>query len=228
MKLLLNSQKITKLLTIFAALLAFLFLITKTSADSSDILILWNTNSFSPSNYEGKKLPSNYSTIFLYLIAKQDNKIIDLTSFPILWYIDGEFYNGGVGKVENSFLVKKVGGNFYNVGVEIKTPTKTLQKTVSIPIVKPKVVLKTPLINLESKKIQIAAFPYFFNIKSINDLSFSWVVNSSGQSYNTKGESQLLLNLSGPLKEGIKVTAVAQNKNLPLEIGRGEKDIYVE
>jgi hypothetical protein len=215
-KIIKNTKKGVNFLSLLLVFLIFCFYANKTFAQEkeSELLILWKSSSFVPSNYLGKPLPVNGSIVYLYVIGKENNKILDLSSFPILWYIDGEFKNGAVGQIDNKIKITKMGGDYHSVRVEVKMPNKTLNKTITIPVSQPKVVLDVPLFK-DQKNILVSALPYFFNIKSINELEFLWNISVGGEKYETQGENTVLLNteeIQGNVL--LEISALAKSKKL--------------
>lgn len=202
--------------------------------ENASAIITWTTDAFAPSNYEGKIMPTNGSNIYLYLTAKKSGKIIDLSALPILWYLDNEFLEGAIGKTSAAFKVRKLPGDYHYVKAEVQLAGgEKISGYANIPVLKPKAVINF-LKGFENFRVypnstvNLSLIPYFFNIKTIEDLNFSWNIQIPGSSYKTDGESGVLIN-TGNLPEGqkIEISASAQNKINPLESAFNKKTIYV-
>jgi len=202
---------------------------------SPSLILNWQTNNFVPSTYEGKILPTNGSTIYLSLIAKNNDTVIDLSNSLILWYLDGDFYDGGVGQTNMQFKVTKVANNFHfvSVNVSVSQPdgsSQVLTQSVNIPIINPQVVINVPYTNIPSNSsVSLSAIPYFFNIQSLDDLSFNWKITTPLETQNASGDNTITINTNDYLKgKQINVALQTQNNKNPFEFAKNQTTLYVQ
>src|SRR3989344_1231504 len=68
------------------------------------LMITWRAESYVPSDFSGKILPTANSPIVAALELILNNKITDLSGQTIYWYANNEFMGGGAGTRSISFL----------------------------------------------------------------------------------------------------------------------------
>lgn len=173
-------------------------------------ILTWQANNYFPANYQGRALATNKTTINASVELVADQKIQNISNATIAWYIDGDFFRKGIGLKEISFPVRKTRGDSHTIRVSIKTGETEVGASASIPIFDPEVVIENggagDLIKGGSQ-ITLQAIPYFFNISSMSDLSFSWKVNGSQKAADV---SALTLNVGSP--------QTASQRNLLVEV----------
>lgn len=181
--------------------------------NSGNGFITWHSNSFYPSNFEGKPLPVNQSTVTASVTLLQNQKIQDISNFPISWYLDGDFLQKGVGLSTITLPIGKTSGSTYSLKASIGVSAGVVSSLIIIPVSNPEVVLDTSLPDRFVKVgdvVTLQSIPYFFNISSISDLSFSWFIN--GLLQENESSSGITLNIGdlGPLG-GVTIKSVVQN-----------------
>ena len=153
---------------------------------SPQFLITWKTTgSYVPPSYIGKALPTYGSKITASLELISKNKLVDLSSQTIYWYLNDTLLGGGTGVQAITFppfgtppraLVLKVELPSYNGNFLIHT--------IQIPMVSPTAVIYAPFPNdrFSAHPLVVSALPYFFNTAATSSLVFSWSVNNETNS----------------------------------------------
>lgn len=181
------------------------------------IFLGWETNSFYPSNYQGKPLPSDGSLVRVSLQLLKDNKIVDATTMPIKWYINNKYFKDGIGMTNISFVADEGRGSSYSIKASIKTNEEIINEFIAIPIVEKELVIETTAINGKIKpnsSVTFSAVPYFFNIQSLDDLTISW--NIQDQKIPNEKKSTLFVQFGEPKTDSqreIQVGASLEEKN---------------
>ncbi len=185
-----------------------------TPANSYSATITWSSTSYSPSNFAGKHLATNGSSIVLSAIVLNNGKVADVSQSPILWYLDQDFLDGGIGQQQASFKVTQTAGGSHFVNVRIQLPDQTVSAAENIPIVSYKAVIDAPYPSntvANNSTINLSLIPYFFNISSFGDLSFSWDINGTQQTASNS-DNILSLNIGNqPSGQGIGIKGSIQN-----------------
>ncbi|MFH1192964.1 MAG: hypothetical protein V1656_01445 [Candidatus Jorgensenbacteria bacterium] len=178
---------------------------------SANLILTWSADNFYPSDYEGKALPANGSSVSVSLETVKSGKLQDLKSVPIAWYLDGDWLSGGVGQKHASFVVTKAKGASHSLRAVAGLPEGEAEQTVSVPIVAREIVIETPYRSgftaSAAKPIVFRAVPYFFNITSITDLLFSWT--AGGDTRSASGDNELSVNLGGAQNQTTLPVSVA-------------------
>src|SRR3989304_3003224 len=108
---------ILPLLTLFAAF------VLSASAQNETIsaVMTWGALSYVPPTYKGRVLPTAGTPIVAALELLDGEKIINLSSAPISWLLDGKLIDSGVGKKTVSFKAAagRIGGT-HNVRAVIQ------------------------------------------------------------------------------------------------------------
>lgn len=162
--------------------------------DDFDIVInsvelLWSTNTYTPYNYQGRKLPSPGSEITIEAIVNTSNgNPIDL---KYSWFLDNVFQRSksDYGKTTFSFNAIKTPGASHVVKVQIFNEDRSAfrEKSIEVPIISPELVVYSSdgstyfsdqasglVFVTTDKQSSFIGKPYFFSIKKITDLIFEW------------------------------------------------------
>jgi len=213
---------------VFSLFLFFSFLVSGVFAQTENTgssFITWRANSFYPSNFEGKPSAVNQSNLTASVTLLQNQKIQDTSNFPISWYLDGDFIQKGTGLSTITFLVGKTLGSVYSLKASINTPSGPVDSLVVVPISNSEVVLDAPLPDYSVKVgdvVTLRSVPYFFNIPSLLDLSFSWFINGVFQD----GESSSGITLTiGNFGVSGKTTVKSVVKNTKRQTENQQKEI---
>jgi hypothetical protein len=167
---------------IFSAVLLFsLKSANAQTASSPQFLVTWKaSNSYIPSFYQGKALPSLGSEITASLELISNGHVVDLSSQNIYWYLDEVLVGGGMGAQQVTF--PPFGTPPSTLILEVDIPqysTGYLIHTVNIPFVEPMAVIDAPYPNQEfsSNPLVVQGIPFFFYATSSENLLFNWSVN---------------------------------------------------
>ena len=195
-----------------------------------DFLTSWKTDGFVPAWYEGKILPSRGSRVSVSFELINNGKISDLSNTVVRWYINDNLVkneNVGLGIKKYLFTVTDYPGN--NIEVRIALPDykgQSFNKIIQIPVVNPEVVVESPAgsLNNISKTAIFKANPFFFNVKTINNLSFQWTAN--GQATGVyKGSNILDFNVDPKVGLNSQINLKVIAKNLLNEMEFANKEI---
>jgi hypothetical protein len=223
--------------TIFIVLIALIVALgvaTKTSAQAANnysAVITWRANNYYPSDFIGKALPTNGTTVSLFVIVLNNQKIQDASNLPILWYVDGNFMNGGVGESQTNFTVTKTAGDSHIVSVQIGVGGQTISASTRIPVVNYRAVINAPYpaqtVN-QNSTANLEIIPYFFNVGSFNDFLFSWTINNL-QSVTSTTDNTLSLQVGQVgAAQNISINASVQNTANAFEFAYGKTNLYVQ
>lgn len=220
-------MQLSKIKTIFLIFSLGFWLLAKAQTVPR-VILTWQAQNFVPAGYSGKILPSPGTNIKLGLEVIKENKIQDLSKINIRWYLDGKLLTQGLGLKETNFNVSR-GVTYSHFVRAVVLDTEEISGGVDIPIVSPKVIIKTPapFANfLSLGKTNLQAVPYFFNVAGLKELVFNWAVNDK----TIKGTDVLELELAPPipLNNNLRIRVTAQNLNNALEFGSKEINLNVQ
>lgn len=186
------------------------FAFSQTSSDYN-LIISWEALNFVPVDFKGKILPSPGSTVIVAIEFLQNNKIVDLSKEKIYWYINGELVSNTLGNKQISFYAPD--NNIVDVRVDL--PKFDITKTIEIPIIEPKLVIKAPFPNKEVNinNFELDAMPYFFNLESsdLETLDFQWSINSEPATPYNNDPSKINIEIKGDQPLNLLVEVVAKN-----------------
>jgi hypothetical protein len=198
--------------------------------NSAQIILTWQAQNFYPADYPLKPLPTVRSAVVVSAEIVKNGKLADSSQTVFTWYIEDNFFDRGSGL--NSILFTASQNDYKKnfVKVEAVYGDERLERTISIPITNPKIILNVPAPNREifpNTKIDIQAIPYFFNVTSITDLIFSWQINGVRQ--NARG-NDIALEIGTPQnaeQKTLNITATTQNRNDVLEITKNNLSLTI-
>lgn len=165
-----------------------------------EFLVSWQAVNYVPAGYQGKIFPSRNTPIKVGFDLIDKNKIVDLSANDIQWYLDGEMIQYGKGL--KSFLFNSGGleHKIRIVALNYQGAGTRMDHVITISSLKPKVVIaaRTPdgILGLGTQILE--ALPYFFNVSSPDDLSFSWTSNNQPVQGVAQYPQFLTLNLESP------------------------------
>ena len=221
-----------KIFLIFTVLiLGFFLLHTKGSNaqtnNSPQFLASWTTNVFTPNTYTGKTLPGLKSSVRVTFTLIQNGKEINISNQEVRWFVDSAPVLRGNGLTSMVYQTPPFPKE-QTVRVELrKYPGGGLIKNVTVPAVSPEIVLVAPY-NKDSVPpgiISMEAAPYFFNIKSITDILFSWKVNGIPPQGEVTTPHFLTITVPEELK-GNTIEVQAQGKNTAIPTETTSKSLY--
>ena len=198
-------KKQLTVLSILSISFVFLSLLNTRAQAEPQFLITWKTQTYTPAAFTGKVLAGASSPLTVAFEIIENGKLVDLSRQTIYWYLDNNFVRGGEGVQSLSIIADKraAGGS---QALRIQLPSfrgNLLIKAVDVPIVRPEVVVEAPFPQGKISGAQVKLFgqPYFFNVKSLADLNFSWT--AAGQSpANSNEPENLVINLGENIPSG--------------------------
>jgi len=167
---------------VFALVLASPSLAQQSAAPK--IIITWKAETYAPSDFGGKLLPSVGSTITAYLeVVGASGKPADLSHEIIYWYLNDKLFSNTPGVQKISFRAPEPAGD--KLAVRAALPnygSGDVLKTIQIPIVAPEAVISPsrPGISFSDTSLMFKARPFYFNIADPTRLSFNWSINGRG------------------------------------------------
>ncbi len=226
------NKTINKIIIVSLLVLFLLVVAVKTStAQTYNSIMTWQTDSFYPADYKGKAPAVFDSTVSVSLTILEDGMVADTSSSEIIWYLDNKFFKKGIGLTEVSFVINKTKGGEHFLRAMVSMPEESLEKSVTIPVKSRELVINNPhpsnLIKL-GEEVVLEAIPYFFNVTSLNYLSFFWSVDNVLR--REERSSSLILN-TGSLESlkgtDVLITAQVVNKNKPTESAESNLELNI-
>ena len=154
-------------------------------AHGQELLFNWEGDSFVPGFYQGKRMVTDNSSLKMSFEVIENNRLININNKGVEWYVDGKLAQKGLGLQKITTNGFDVSRSDISVRVLIKNYRgNNLEKNFIIPKVIPKVVIERNFINntvLAGVNI-IKAWPLFFNVISLQDLTINWFSNNTRQS----------------------------------------------
>lgn len=212
-------------LLVIAAFLPFL----KTSAQTRQkpqLIVTWQSQNYQPAGYSGKNLPTLNSPIIAAVELINNDKIINLASAKITWLQNSEVLFNGVGLKRIAFNIGGLAGDRVLLEADIDYKGESLAGAAIIPVTEPKLVIAAPHIfnqNIKTGIHQFKAMPFFFNIKKLSELLFTWSVNEQQETPTLNSD---ILNLEINSEETnpvpLNLTAAVINVNNSIESAKDE------
>lgn len=194
------------------------------------LIVTWQANNYFPADYAGKAAATPNSPIIVSVELIQKGKLADITGADIKWYADNSIIANGVGQKTASFAAAQNGNGYQNVRVLVSAGSASFENSVRIPVVKSSVVITSFLKNQSVKpgdEVVFQALPFFFNIDSIQKLSFLWQINNQSA---TGDGNKLTIKVGTPksdFQNSILVSATAQNSDNPYEFNKGSLNLSI-
>jgi hypothetical protein len=216
-----KKQFVGQLNTIIIFFVLFFGVFSFSHAGNPELIVTWRADNFYPTTYVGKAIPSFGTKIYVAVEAFQDGKLLDISKSVIEWRKNRERVQQGVGQKETIVVFSENDAtNFISVSVEWNGGT--IEKSITIPVAKPKLILELPYVNgvvPKNTDIAITATPYFFNAKSFSDLSFSWQIGALKR--GTGSDNKIIINTGNPSVATDRIVTIngyVQNRRSLLEI----------
>ncbi|MBS3903531.1 MAG: hypothetical protein KGZ30_04140 [Anaplasmataceae bacterium] len=191
-------------------------------AAGPEVILSWKAKeSFVPQGYLGKALPSPLSMVEVKAIAIEGGRLVDLSDYQIRWFLKN--YRVAQGQGLTTFTVPaplKNTDESHDLRVEIVDyPGGAVTKSVSIPIVLPRVVLSGGSLDgsLSYGSYTVLARPYFFMAQALSDLDYQWTVDGVYRGQDSGGV--LKLNVTGDKSRGgmVEVQVGVRSPNNPFD-----------
>ncbi|MDD5430991.1 MAG: hypothetical protein PHP03_02090 [Candidatus Pacebacteria bacterium] len=222
MKYFTNKLNIAALIALSAGLIIINFASAQTQPE---FIISWRTNAYVPSTYAGKIIPSAGSMVDISFDVLENGKLIDVSGKKIKWSSSGKTLQTGTGLKNIIFTISSTETSEKSISISIADyKGATLDKTISIPIASPKIIIDAPI---PGKEISIGqdytfrALPYFFNVPSLSNLSFEWQMGGQNlEQTNPLRPDILSANLNSQFKityNTISLSVIVKNISNQLE-----------
>ena len=187
-------------------------------AHGQEFLFNWEGDSFVPGFYQGKRMVTDNSLLNMSFELIENDRLINVNNKGIEWYVDGKLAQKGIGLQKITTNGFDVSRSNISIRVLIKNyKGNNLEKNFVIPKVIPKVVIERNFINdivLTGVNI-IKAWPLFFNVINLQDLTINWFSNNTSQS-GQDVESPNILELDIPAdnrQSSLYLTTTVINNN---------------
>lgn len=193
--------------------------------------VFWSTDSYVPYDYPGRALPAvdGFVDIGLDLELYRGKP----ENLQYSWFVDNVFYENqsGYGRKNFKLGIRRSAQQTHTVLVKIFDDAGLfyLEKTITIPITKPEIIIYTSIKNPSfselakkiivtpsNKKSYFVAKPFFFSIKKPTDLDYQWQI-SNQESIYASGLSANILTLTVPEKKSDE----RESRELLISVGNG-------
>lgn len=183
------------------------------------LFITWKAlNSYVPSFYQGKALPSYGTKLVASIEAISSNgKLIDLHSQPIFWYVNETLVGGGTGVQTVTFPPFGTPPSTLSLTVTIpQYPGGGLEGAMDIPYVSPVAVIDAPYPSAEfsTNPVAVNALPFYFDTPSSTRLSYTWEVNGqTGGSAEDPSVANITLPQNAPGGTALDISLTIKNSS---------------
>ena len=229
------------ILAIINALTVFTITAAQAPMPQPQLIVTWQVQNYQPADYKGKNLPTFSSPVIAAIELINNDKLVNLAPAQIIWSQNTDVLVVGAGLKRIAFNANDLIGNRLLLKAEINFPEKTQENGIIIPkelrgqsfsaaaiipVVEPKAVIAAShVFNQEIKTgaYNFKAMPFFFNIKGLSELLFTWSVNEQQE---TVGQNPDVLNLEitseNPNPVTLNLTAAISNINNIIEAAKDE------
>lgn len=217
-----------------AIILIFTFSFFNFANAAPQFLISWKADSYVPSWYEGKVLPSRGTPVTVSFELIDGGRTANLSGTAVRWYINNKLVRNetsGLGIQSISFAIPDYGGQETEVRITIPNYRGSeLNHILRIPVKNPEAVLDGKFISRGVKAGDNAfeAIPLFFNVKDINDLGFDWTANGQEANVDTTTPWKLNLNVDQDTAEGFFINLQVVVRNFMDQLEFGSKEVQLE
>ncbi len=229
-----NSKIFIAIFSIFYFLLSIFYLVEAQS--SPQFLITLQGQNYAPGWYQGKVLPINKTLIETVFELVDNGKLADISKTKVRWYVNDKLAkneNNGLGIKSLRIATPDYAGGELKIRIVIVDYRGSmLDKTIIIPVVGPEVVIDAPYAD---KKISAGhsifqLSPFFFNLKSMNNLSVEWSANGEKSQGSFNNPWSLDLNIDSQTPSGFVINLQAAVKSVldELEFATGNLQLQVK
>jgi len=199
---------------------------------NGDLLITWHANNYTPQGFQGRALPTNGNIVHVSVEFLLGKKIQNISQATISWFVDGIFFNKGVGMKEFSFMVTKVGRSSHSVRAVVQTKTNKYEGLISIPVFNPIITIENKNPNgivSPGEQLNLLVVPYFFNILSPSEITSLWSINNEKQE-GTR-DAVLILNIGSPKtpeQKNMTIESFVQNIKNKIEFAKDKINFSIQ
>ncbi|MBU2068113.1 hypothetical protein KKE13_00830 [Patescibacteria group bacterium] len=221
-------DKIKKTIFLTFILLGVLFITPVQGQDpKAEVILTWSTDTYVPLNYSGKVLPSPGSII--EVVADIIPKSINPQELNYRWFLNRNLEKNasGLGKETFKFTSDEIVGGIYSIRLEVINQAGLIIASASqeIKTIEPEIFLETKALLLDSSKYLVLANqetvfkiqPYFFNVKTLAELNYQWILNGIKASQISKNNPNIFTIKTGQLTQMIEQElkiSVESDKNI--------------
>lgn len=206
----------------------------RAAAAAPQFLVSWQAQSYVPSWYQGKVMPTKDSPVRISFELIDGGRLADLSGTAVRWYVNDKLMlneNNGLGITSFGFNVPDYAGQQTEVRISLPSYRgQALDKVITIPVSSPEVVIDG---RFTQNQLQIgdnsfAAVPFFFNAQTLADLDFNWVAN--GQQANNQSDTPWILNLNldANTQPGYSVNLGITVQNIANQLESAAKSIQLQ
>lgn len=225
----------------------FLFsgvVLAQTAVNQPQFMVSWQADSYVPSWYQGKILPTQGSKIKVGFELIDGGKIITLSENRVRWYINDKLVkneSSGLGIKSYSSIVSDYAGKDTEIKIAILPCAgrcggykggEILYKIIKIPVVSPEAVIDAPYKErrIFAGKNIFLAYPFFFSVKNLDEISLSWFVNGQEAKVDDKEPGVLNLKIDSAAVSGdaISLRLIIKNLLKDLEFRNVEKQLIIK
>lgn len=229
-----NNAKLKIFPTILIFSFSFLVFSLSNAQSAPQFLTSWKADSYVPSWYGGKALPSAGSNIEISFNLIDGGKIVDLSKTKVRWYINDELTvneESGLGIKTLKFKApQEVVGEIEIKIVVIGYKETEIEKFITIPIEKVEVVIDSPRYDqkISREKNFFRGIPFFFNILKISNLSVKWIANERNPENIGVDPWRLDLNIDTQAPSGFEIDLKVEVHNVLNQLEFAGKNIKLQ
>ena len=210
------------------------FFVSAQNQTNDTLIVTWRANTLFPSDYQGKAFPGPRSSVTASAEVYRNGKWIDTSRANFTWMLDEKIIGRGEGIGEFSFRIPARPDLSVKLKATVMFPDTglSLNSFSSIPVMGPQVVLNAPFPEKNvapQSRFTLEAIPYFWNVKSVSNLLFSWTANTMRQSF--KGQSSITFTVGAPTNDyekELQATILLQNPEDPTEFAKDYVQLNIQ
>ncbi len=189
-------------------------------------IITWRAVNYHEGSFLGKSPATPGSIVRVSLSSIRNGKLYDFSQVPVSFFVDDVFFSKGNGLREISFPVTERVGGTHDVSVRMDVAGSFYSSRIQIPVASPKVLVKNPE-GISNNSLTFSALPYFFSVRSLEELLFTWSVDSVP--YSGGGSNQLVIKLPSPIpySQLLRVEVSVTNPKSLLEFAKSRTEYSI-
>jgi len=193
-------------------------------------LLTWQADNLYPADYQGKALPSPGSPVTVAAALVESGHFVDSISVNFEWYVDERFTSDGKGANVLAFTAGNPSGGAHFIRVEGTTDKGVVfSGSARIPVAAPRLTIDAPFPRgapWDDEGFLVSAIPLFWNVTSLANLEFTWLVN--GRREEGSRESRITLRVPRDTAgRAVSVEVYAQNRSNPSEYAKAAGAVMI-
>jgi len=220
--------------TVLTILLSFPAAAAAQAVLGTEGILTWQAESYVPQGYRGKALPTQSSFVKAAFELLENGKPADLSNRELRWFLNDTLFAKGRTIKTIRFQASIGNDNSHFVRVQVTDGRNILfEKATEISVVRPRVNILPPFREnkIDRGTHEFNVIPFFFNVRSLSDLFFTWTVNNQTPSAEGVDEpSKLSVPIASDVPAGVPLTlsVFVSNKSDPLESASRELRLVVQ